>query len=216
MIKAVIFDMDGVIVDSEYAFLKKLREYLLSKNIGTELKDLYYLSGIEDFELYSQIAKLSKSTYEETRVDFKKYYNKSPMVYKDIQNEDTVEAIKILSGKFPLALASSSDMGDIDTVLDTCFLRRYFSVVTSGQSFKESKPNPEIYLHTAGLLKIRPEECLAVEDSNYGVRAAYNAKMHVVARKDPHIPNDISLADFIVDDCRKIYRVIEKIDKNTN
>ena len=70
-----------------------------------------------------------------------------------------------------LALASSSPMSNIRQVLGECGLMEFFPVIVSGEQFEASKPDPEIYLHTMARLGRRPEECLIVEDSTYGVQA---------------------------------------------
>ncbi len=78
-------------------------------------------------------------------------------------------------------------------------LECYFNIIVSGEDFKESKPNPEIYHDTRAKLQLAPEECLIVEDSSYGIQAGKAAGMEVVAIKDTQFSFDQSAADYFID-----------------
>lgn len=82
-----------------------------------------------------------------------------------------------------MAIASSSPLKNINQVTSEIGIDHYFDVKVSGEAFKHSKPNPEIYLYTADKLQINVNQCVAVEDSTYGIRAALNAKIKVIAKK---------------------------------
>ena len=103
-----------------------------------------------------------------------------------------------------LALASSSPMSNIRQVLGECGLMEFFPVIVSGEQFEASKPDPEIYLHTMARLGRRPEECLIVEDSTYGVQAGAAAGGLVAALRDERFPFDQSAARFHIGNLSEI------------
>jgi HAD superfamily hydrolase (TIGR01509 family) len=110
----------------------------------------------------------------------------------------SLEALKVAGYK--LALASSSDHAAIDHILSENALAAYFPVVLSGQDFKESKPNPEIYLTAMKRLGAAPEETLIIEDSAVGIRSGKAAGATVWAIEYKDVEIDQSEADLLIDD----------------
>ena len=93
------------------------------------------------------------------------------------------------------AVASSTAYEKVKTILTQVGVAPYLDVIVSGEQFKESKPNPEIYLKTAQLLGALPKECIAIEDSTVGITAAHRAGVKVIALRDDRFDFDRSLAD---------------------
>jgi len=92
------------------------------------------------------------------------------------------DVVKYLKGKgIPLAVASSSVKKVVDIILQKTGLKEYFSFIVTSADVEDGKPAPDIYLHTASLLNVKPEDCLVVEDSFNGIKAAKSAGMFCVA-----------------------------------
>ena len=181
---AVIFDMDGVIMDSEprhvQAFMDVFREL-----------DMEHTHGI-NFEAY-----LGKSD-ESVWVDFVDMHRpekslpelqawKQGRLIEILQEEEPIfpgipDLVKLLTEHVPLAVASGSLHPVIDAVLQLDGLRQYFNAIVSIEDVgNRTKPEPDVYLRAAELLKVDPAEICAIEDSAAGVQAALNAGMQVIA-----------------------------------
>ena len=206
---AVIFDMDGVIVDSEIHwkslegfFLKSLVPTWTDQDqgriIGLSINDTYALlsgeyglqkSREEFFALYQEIAR-------------EIYGQKAALI------EGFHELLLLLKEKgVPLALASSSRKNWIDLLLDRYELKRYFDVIVSAEDLPggQGKPSPAIYLHTAKLLGVPPEKCIVIEDSRNGVLSAKNAGMYCIGfRNGFNEEQDLSGADTIVNGYKEL------------
>ena len=118
--------------------------------------------------------------------------------------------LESLSERYKIALASSSSLNTINTALDQVDLRKYFIFIVSGEQFKESKPNPEIYLHTIKELNVNKDEAIIIEDSPKGILAANRAGIKVLALKDDKFGLDQSQADINIDELNDIIKLIEK------
>lgn len=215
-IKAVIFDLDGVIIDSEPVYLGMLYDYLTENSIPVQRGQLDFSVGGSSKDVYAKVETLCQGKL--TTADMRNYLLESAKIigegYREMLNPNVAALMEYLKeNSFRIALASSSSMHIIDTVLDVCGLRGYFEVVVSGEIFRESKPHPEIYIHTLELLRLRSEDCLVVEDSVYGIEAAVNAGIRVIAKKDHRFGIDQSKADYYVDDLLEIKGVLEALNK---
>lgn len=114
-----------------------------------------------------------------------------------------VEAVRRMAERWPLGLASSSPTALIETVLDTAELRPYFQVTISTEQVERGKPSPEVYLAVADQLGASPDQCVAVEDSSNGLRAADAAGIRTIAIPHPLYPPDaeaLGLADAVLPD----------------
>ena len=209
MIKAVIFDMDGVIIDSEGVYLEYQLEFAKKRNPNVKLEDLYPMVGATKQECWEVVERVVSNgqTWEELRNEFRQRDIYSEIDYRNIYRLEVTDTLKQLKeAGFRLALASSTHLELVERVLKENGIREYFEAVVSGEQFKKSKPDPEIYLYTAGQLKLKPEECLAVEDSTIGITAAHRAGLKIAAVIDTRYGFDQSLADY------KLNRVKEVIE----
>ena len=125
---------------------------------------------------------------------------KGRMPYKEVKDPDIIQVMAELKEKgYQIAIASSSPMEDIRQAMLEIELEPYVNLVISGEMFRESKPNPEIYLYTVEKLGKKPCECIAVEDSTFGIQAAKSAGLITFAKRDERFYFDQTPADFIID-----------------
>jgi len=207
MIKAVIFDMDGVMIDSEPLW-EKTERILLAR------RDIEYTPTYRD-----QIVGLNQNDSGKLLVDTFELKEKVEDVISERVEiltaiyEEELEVISELiplledlrDNQFKLAVASSSPLRVINFVLDMFSLHEYFPIVVSGECTDDGKPHPAIYLHTADRLEVEPSECVAIEDSINGVRSAKAAGMYCIAVPDKRLSQEeFQNADLIVSNLSKI------------
>lgn len=197
MIKAVIFDMDGVLVDSEPKNLEQLRGFY--KSYGTDADDAFMHSLVGSSYTYTYTESMRMMHMDWPIEKFKEklddYCKLHAFGYDEVLNPGVKETlIWLREHGYKTAVASSSSMHQIQTMENVCDLVGCFDELLSGEMFHESKPNPEIYLTAARKLNVKPEECIAVEDSMYGIAAGNAAGMRVLAYADDRYGVDQSKA----------------------
>ena len=208
MIDAVVFDMDGVIVDSEQVW-DDVREQYTRESGGTytesATRDMMGMSSVE-WSRYMHDALGVPGTPEEINAEvvrrmLERYGEAPPLI------PGAVEAVRACAARWPLAVASSSNPELIEVVLVRAGIRGLFRAVVSSQEVARGKPAPDVYLEAARRLGVPPAHCAAVEDSHNGIRSAKSAGMRVVAVPNTHFPPDaesLSLADVVVDSVREL------------
>lgn len=211
MIKYVIFDMDGVLIDSEIVYMKLLQSFLQENGVFVCLDELHFLVGSSrKIENQFMKAKLRLSDNETKRRKYE-FYDRNPVDYLSIRKRYVVELLEYLKEHdIKIALASSSPRDNIEEVLNACKIQSYFSIVASGEDFHETKPNPEIYEYTIKELDANKEEVLVIEDSVYGIQAAKNANLKVIALKDEILQHDTSQADYVIEDLCEVIDIIKR------
>jgi len=200
--KAVIFDMDGVIIDSEPIHLEVDMQTM--QNLGCDI-------SVEELEKYVG------TTNEYMLTEIKKNYNisesieeilsyKLEMTKKKIiqSNLEPIEGIRELlsdlkNKNIPTAIASSSPRDFINVVISKFKLQDYFKYIVSGEDVVSGKPSPDIYIETAEKLALSPKDCTVIEDSRNGVLAAKSAGMKCIGFQNINSGNqDLSKADIII------------------
>lgn len=203
MLKAVIFDMDGVLVDSEPIHFAANYK-MLKDNFNIEIE-------YEDYRQF--IGSTMKKIWEFYREKYKLYdykWNELMEMAEDVlaetveregypEIEGVVQLVKTLKSKgYSLAVASSSPMSKIDRNLKQLGLYDVFDEKVSGMEIEKPKPNPDIFLKAAAMLSTAPSECIVIEDSKNGVSAAKAAGMACLAYVNPNSGNqDLSKADYL-------------------
>lgn len=203
-VKAVIFDMDGVIIDSEPIHSRVKMDTFAHFGIAFNEADLvHYMGRTSDAIFRETLAKCGRTDIKpEDMAAYKHAHYLEILQSGEIAPvEGSVELIKSLhEAGTPLALATSSNVRVMNTVLDSFGIRPYFNSILSGGELPESKPNPAIYLISAERLGVDPADCLVIEDTTNGILAAKRAGMYCVAYRNPHSgKQDLSKADEIVD-----------------
>ena len=206
MIKAVIFDMDGVIIDSEGKYLEYMYEFAREKRPDIRIEELYGTVGTTKKDCWEVMEKALKTgeTWEELR---DQYHSRG--IWKRAFEEIDYRAIfraeilpvmdQLREMGLKLAVASSTNLDQVDHILTFNHVKERLEIMVSGGMFKRSKPDPEIYIHTAAVLGIDTKDCLVAEDSTAGITAAHLAGMQVAAVIDDRFGFDRSLADFEVE-----------------
>ncbi|CAM4213513.1 haloacid dehalogenase [Streptococcus penaeicida] len=219
MLKAIIFDMDGVIVDTEYLDFQLQSDYIKSISKTPEnltLEDFSALVGRSGRDLWDRIRYLSESDITDQeivsnlhKIDEQKY---NAQTARKLFRKDIVKIINFAKQHdIKLAVASSSPKKEILKVLDACGILQDFNLIVSGEDFVESKPNPAIYLHVLEILDIAPDQALVIEDSPSGIAAGKAAEIPVLAYQENRMLVDQSQADFILENMQAIYEKIVEI-----
>lgn len=182
-IKCVIFDMDGVIIDSEEIHKKAYFETFNSLNINVTEELYKSFTGSSTINAFQRLVahfKLDNNPEDlvlDKRERYVNFFENDPNLHLVAGVE---EIIKYFYNKgITLILASSSAMINIDRVFNRFNLNTYFTAKISGADLKESKPNPEIFNKAAILSKTNKENCVVIEDSDNGIKAANDANIFV-------------------------------------
>lgn len=188
---AVVFDLDGVLVDSEQTW-DEVRRAVVAEHGGRWTEPATRaMQGMSTPEwaryLVDELgARLTPERIAEVVIDeMAKRYADGPPVLPGAA--DTVRAV---AGRYPVAIASSSPPALIKAFLEATGLTALVREVVSSEQVAAGKPAPDVYLRAAELLAVRPENCAAVEDTTNGLRAALAAGMAVYAVPNPHFPPD--------------------------
>jgi HAD superfamily hydrolase (TIGR01509 family) len=191
VIDAVIFDMDGVIVDSEQVWDDVRENYthdVGGRYTASATRDMMGMSSLEWSRYMAEVLGVP-GTPEEINAAvvalmLERYGESPPLI------SGAVDAVRRIAARWPLAIASSSNPELIEVVLRSAGLEHAFPVIVSSQEVARGKPAPDVYLEAARRLDVAPARCAAVEDSHNGIRAAKAAGMRVLAVPNPHFPPD--------------------------
>jgi beta-phosphoglucomutase len=209
MLKAVLFDMDGVIVDTEPLHSKAY--YLMFETINIEVTDELYASftGQSTISICRKLCthfKLSETP--ETLVAFKRRFFKQ--IFETDEDLHLIDGVLDLikdyhNNGLTLVLASSASMTTINNVFERFNLNQYFISKLSGADLKDSKPHPEIFIKAAEASGYQKSECFVIEDSTNGITASKAAEIYCVGFKSPHSKNqDYTKADLVISDFSEI------------
>jgi beta-phosphoglucomutase len=210
MLKAVIFDFDGVITDSEILHLRAFNRVLGQYGIEIATKDYYqtYL-GFTDVDCYKSLIDQGLLKIDEQKID--DLIEQKYQIFEELARTEgrTIEGVhdflKMLEqNNIPMAICSGALLAEIELLLEEARLRHFFRAIVSADHVRRGKPHPEGFLLALQKLNedrenpILPDQCIVIEDSSWGLRAAKAAGMHTIAVTNSYDADELSLAEKIV------------------
>lgn len=219
MLQAIIFDMDGVIVDTEYVefnlqqqFIEQHKEH--DDEISFAARSEVCGKALADIPEIMQRLTKSSLPLEDLKTRYQAFFENlfSKVDYPSIFRHD----IKLIlayakANNIKLAVASSSALAHIQRILTACGIMDEFDFIVSGEQFERSKPDPTIYRYTCEKLGVKPENALAIEDSVYGIIAGKSAGLTVIAYEETRMQVDQTQADFKGKDMAEILAIIKQV-----
>jgi beta-phosphoglucomutase family hydrolase len=207
MITAVIFDMDGVIVESEPMHVEAEKQILLKHGVkitAEELRD--YTGTTAEFEFNDLIRKYKLNTTAETLFNEKEDILFRLLEERTEPTKGVIDLIRNLKQRgFKLGIATSGHRKLAHYYLGKLGIESFFDTVVCAEDITHSKPDPEIFLKAAQRLGVEPAECIVIEDARLGIEAARKAGMKSVGYRNPSSGNqDLSKADWVVSDFTKL------------
>lgn len=202
MTEAVIFDMDGVIIDSERDHYVANKRLFAKLGISMDVLEYDRFVGLSSRLMWAEIK--DRCNLDQSVEDLIKLGNQAIIDhFSDIELKMMPGFIDLLDyvneRSMLVAIASSSPMELIELVVDKLEIREYFNLLVSGDSVNKGKPYPDIYIRTAALLQVTPANCVVIEDSNNGAQAAKSANMTCIGYQNPSSGNqDLSICDLVV------------------
>ncbi len=213
----MVFDLDGVLIDSEPAWDAARRAVVAEAGGSWEPQATREMMGMSASEwsryLHDELAvPLAPSEINQRVVDrlLAAYRRELPLL------DGAVTAVRVLAARWPLGLASASDRPVIDAVLAAAGLTESFAVTVSADEVARGKPAPDVYLAAVHELEVEPGRTVAIEDSSNGLRAAAAAGMRVIAvpnHRFPPAPDALALADLVLDSLQELQAItVERMD----
>ncbi len=212
MLKAVIFDFDGVIADAGPVHLKAFQVVLREVRIELTEKEYYdkYLA-LDDKTCFAEVLKDRGRGFDKTLINDltyrkSKYYDEF-IREKLIIFPGVIDFVNKLSSKYPISIGSGALRGEIEFILESIGLRKKFSIIVSADEIENCKPAPDVYIRVLQLINqldplnsstVYPNECLVVEDSIAGITAARSARMKCLAVTNSYPAEKLFEANMIV------------------
>lgn len=210
MLRAVIFDFDGVIIDSEGLHLKAFNEALVSYNVHISTEDYFaeYL-GLSDRDLFKALFENNLLQADSNTLD--NLLEQKTTAFENIINEcKTILGVReflemLKQNGVPMAICSGALLREIKTVLNSSNLAHFFDVIVSAEHVERGKPHSDGFKLTVKKLNklknqnIKPAECIAIEDSHWGLEAADAAGMHTIAITSSYPAESLKPAEKIID-----------------
>jgi beta-phosphoglucomutase len=225
MLKAVIFDFDGVIADTEPVHLKAFQAVLSEEGIELTKKEYYdkYLA-LDDKTCFAAILKgmgrsFNKSLIHDLAVRKSEYYDEfireNLVIFPGV-----IDFIRKLYGKYPLSIGSGALRHEVEFILESIGIRNEFSIIVGADGIEDCKPAPDVYVRVLQMINqldslksgiVYPYECLVIEDSVDGITAARSVRMKCLAVTNSYPAEELFEADMIVNSLEEVK--IEDIEK---
>ncbi|QIR41893.1 HAD family phosphatase (plasmid) [Tolypothrix sp. PCC 7910] len=203
-VKAIIFDKDGVLVNSEEVKATAWQQTLAPYSVKNGFS--WYLLHLGPSSISLAAKAIETFNLDEVPENISREWYKNYLLIKDRVKpiKENLQVLAILASEYLIGVASSMDKATIEAEMLKFGYREYIQVCVSGEDVANNKPDPDIYLATAEILQVKPSECVAIEDSPAGICAAKGAGMFCIGFKNPLYDLDLSAADVIVKDLTQI------------
>lgn len=211
MAKAVLFDMDGILYDSEIQYAKVTERVMRRLGYTGPSEVLYEAVGKTSDGTWQLLYDLLDGNWSRREIEqaWIQENNAHPIDYRSIMFNDIPLALKTLKENgFLLACCSSSKRSVIQKSLEDMGIAEYFSLSVSAEEIENPKPAPDIYLYAAKRLKVPYENCWVYEDSQIGIEAGKRAGMKVIARKEDRFYQNQTGSDYIVKNAAEMCRLV--------
>ncbi len=202
-INAVIFDLDGTLIDNNAFHLKSWMKYIA--DLGRVISEEEYNKNINgrtnhDAAEYIFGRKLTKDEGAVFALEKEAVYREmyAPHIKPVPGLLELLERLQ--QSGIPMAIATSGIQVNIDFLFEHIPIKKYFSVIVNSAHISKGKPDPEIYLKASALLDVKPYQCLVFEDAVVGIRSANAAGMEVIALSTTHPEEDLKIADRVIAD----------------
>lgn len=210
MIKAIFFDLDGTLMDSEMYYINGTKEWLNSLNIQYDENEIMKIVGLTMEDTYKFLAKLSGLSYSDCIMYNEDYFNSHPINFVElIFKEVKVVFQKLNERGYKIAICSMSPYKYIRKFVEDNNLDRYVNFCISGEDLKHNKPAPDIYLKSLKDLNLKKDEVIVVEDAYSGIMAAINAGLKVFARDASRYHVDQSAACGVLSCLDDLFKILE-------
>jgi HAD superfamily hydrolase (TIGR01509 family) len=209
--KALIFDMDGLMIDTERLYFETERE--MARSFGKEVKDetLWKMMGrspTESLRVFAEDLMIAVPAGELARIREERMAEKMKADIAPMKG--LYEIIHTFSGRLKLAIATGSPQRLMDIAIDRLGIRKKFDILQASEEIPRGKPHPDIYLRTAQRLGSAPEECVVLEDSENGAKAGLRAGCYTIAIPSEYTnKQDFSGVDFLARDLLEARKHIE-------
>ncbi len=211
MLRAVIFDFDGVISDSEILHFRAFNQVLAQYGIEITIKDYYKtFLGFNDVDCYKLLIHKGLLKIDEQQIG--NLVNQKKKIFEQLAKtegriiEGVRDFLKVLEqNNIPMAICSGALLTEVEMILEEARLRHLFEVIVAADQVKKGKPHPEGFLLTLQRLNenrenpIMGNQCTVIEDSHWGLEAAKAAGMHTIAVTNSYDAEQLSMAEKIVD-----------------
>lgn len=213
VLKAVIFDMDGVLIDSMPYHADAWIAVFARVGIKVKRDDIYKMEGSNHVGIIRMVFEKAGRTPEPE--DFDKLAEEKKKIFSKINKatvfEGIYELIDELKNKYALAVVSGSDKTVVKELIEH-FFPDTFSVMVTGNDIKEGKPSPESYLKAVEMLNVRKDECIVIENAPMGVESAKRAGLYCIAIPTYVEPELLEDADIVLPDHARLKECIQELD----
>ena len=211
MLRAVIFDFDGVITDSEILHLRAFNRTLAQFAIEITKEDYYkHYLGLTDLDLLNLLAQ--KELLKVDAGEIQNLAEKKKRIFEQLAKTESsiIEGVPqflqmLRQNNIAMAVCSGALLPEIELILEKAALRHFFEVIVSAEQIKKGKPHPQGFMLTLQKLNqnrknpISANQCIVIEDSHWGLEAAKAAGMHTVAITNSYDADQLAMAEKIID-----------------
>lgn len=214
-IKGIIFDFDGVIVQTENVKVLRIYEKLLLYGVAVKKEDMRFFFGMNSKQLQNEFDLwfMSDRQYKKNRENILKK-NPRQMEFRTIMSKNiTVLLEQLTASSIQCMIASNSSKKRLFEALEECQLLKYFRYIGSAGEIGHFKPDPAVYYRCMEQGQITEDVCLIIEDSPLGIEAAKKTHCQVIALKNSEFDLDQTQSDYVVDDLLDIINIIKEVEQ---